>query len=282
MKLAFTLAAAAALVTACAQQPTAEKATVQRMYVLNCGESVTNDISRWSPGVNVGQSGEFGNNCYLIRHAKGWMLWDSGFSDSVAAMPDGLVAAGGALRAKMPKTLVSQLAEVGVKTTDITYIAFSHFHPDHSGNANLFPNATLYIQETEYDAIFGPTPQKFGFNPATYDKLKGNPVVKLKGDFDVFADGSVTILSTPGHTPGHQSLMVRLQRTGVVILSGDLAHFQSNWDNRRVPSMNFSGDQTTASMNKVAAIIVTEKAQFWINHDKAQSLKMPRPPAYFD
>lgn len=281
MKLAFALAAAA-LVAACAQHPAEEKATVQRMYVLNCGESVTSDISRWSPGVNVGQPGEFGNNCYLIRHAKGWMLWDTGFSDSVAAMPDGLVAAGGALRAKLPKTLVSQLAEVGVKTTDISYIAFSHFHPDHSGNANLFPNATLYIQETEYEAIFGPTPQKFGFNPATYDRLKGNPLVKLKGDFDVFADGSVTILSTPGHTPGHQSLMVRLQRTGVVILSGDLAHFQSNWDNRRVPSMNFSSPQTTASMEKVAAIIVTEKAQLWINHDKAQSLKMPRPPAYFD
>jgi glyoxylase-like metal-dependent hydrolase (beta-lactamase superfamily II) len=252
------------------------------MYVLNCGESVTTDISRWSPGVNVGQSWEFGNNCYLIRHAKGWMLWDTGFSDSVAAMPDGLVAAGGALRAKMPQTLVSQLAVVGVKTTEISYIAFSHFHPDHSGNANLFPNATLYIQETEYDAIFGPEPQKFGFNPATYGNLKANPVVKLKGDFDVFGDGSVTILSTPGHTPGHQVLMVRLQRTGVVILSGDMVHFQANWDARRVPGMNFNAAQSTASMQKVAAIMVTEKAQLWINHDKAQTQKMLRPPAYYD
>jgi glyoxylase-like metal-dependent hydrolase (beta-lactamase superfamily II) len=273
--------AAAALVAACAHQPETP-ATAQRMYVLHCGESTTTDISRWSPGVNVGQPGEFGNNCYLIRHAKGWMLWDTGFSDSVAAMPDGLVAAGGALRAKLPKTLVSQLAEVGVKTTEISYIAFSHFHPDHSGNANLFPNATLYIQETEYEAIFGPTPQKFGFVPATYDKLRANPVVKLKGDYDVFGDGSVMILSTPGHTPGHQSLLVRLQRTGVVILSGDLTHFQANWDARRVPGMNFNSDQTMASMNRVAALVVTEKAQFWINHDKVQSAKMPRPPAYLD
>jgi glyoxylase-like metal-dependent hydrolase (beta-lactamase superfamily II) len=274
--------AVAALVAACAHQETADKATVQRMYVLNCGESTTTDISRWSPGVNVGQPGEFGNNCYLIRHAKGWMLWDSGFSDAVAAMPDGLVAAGGALRAKMTKTLVSQLGEVGVKTTEIHYIAFSHFHPDHSGNANLFPNATLYIQETEYDAIFGPEPQKFGFNPATYGNLKANPVVRLKGDHDVFGDGSVMILSTPGHTPGHQSLLVRLQKTGVVILSGDLTHFQANWDARRVPGMNFNRDQTMASMDKVAALVVTEKAQFWINHDKVQSAKMPRPPAYLD
>jgi len=281
MKLAFTLAAAAALVAACAHQTTETPATAQRLYVLSCGEAVTPDVSRWSPGVNVGQSWEFSDNCYLIRHAKGWMLWDSGYSDSLAATPDGVVLPNGS-RAKMPKTLVSQLAEIGVKPADISYLAFSHSHADHVGNANLFTNATLYIQETEYEAAFGPTPQKFGFNPAVYDKLKGNPVVKLKGDFDVFADGSVTILSTPGHTPGHQSLMVRLQRTGVVILSGDVAHFQSNWDNRRVPGFNFSRDESLASMNRVAAIIVTEKAQLWINHDKAQSLKMLRLPAYYD
>jgi glyoxylase-like metal-dependent hydrolase (beta-lactamase superfamily II) len=112
--------------------------------------------------------------------------------------------------------------------------------------------------------------------------LRANPVVKLKGDFDVFGDGSVTILSTPGHTPGHQSLMVRLQRTGVVILSGDMVHFQSNWDNRRVPGFNFNRDQSVESMNRVAAIMVTEKAQLWINHDKAQTQKMLRPPAYYD
>jgi glyoxylase-like metal-dependent hydrolase (beta-lactamase superfamily II) len=274
--------AVAALVAACAHQDDPQKATVQRMYVFNCGESTTNDVSRWSPGVNVGQPWTFSNNCYLIRHAKGWMLWDSGLSDGIAAMPDGLVALGGALRMKMPKTLASQLAELGLKPTDVSHVAFSHFHPDHAGNANLLTGGTLYIQETEYDAIFGPTPQKFGFNPAGYDKLRANPVVKLKGDHDVFGDGSVVILSTPGHTPGHQALLVRLQKTGVVILSGDLTHFQANWEARRVPGMNFNADQTKASMDKVAALLLTEKAQFLINHDRAQSAKMPRPPAYLD
>lgn len=274
--------AAAALVAACTHPGAEAPATAQRMYVLNCGESVTTDVSRWSPGVNVGQSWEFSSNCYLIKHAKGWMLWDSGFPDTIAAMPDGLVMAGGLLRAKVPKTLASQLAQIGVKPTDVSYVAFSHFHGDHVGNANLFTSATLYIQETEYAVAFGPEPQKSGFNPATYDKLRANAVVKLKGDYDVFGDGSVMILSTPGHTLGHQSLLVRLQKTGVVILSGDLTHFQANWDARRVPGMNFNRDQTMASMEKVAALVVTEKAQFWINHDKVQSAKMPRPPAYLD
>jgi glyoxylase-like metal-dependent hydrolase (beta-lactamase superfamily II) len=273
---------AVVLVVACAHQEAAEKATVQRMYVLNCGEAVVPDVSRWSPGVDVGQSREFSDNCYLIRHAKGWMLWDSGYPDSLAATPEGVVSPATGARAKLPKTLVSQLAEIGVKPTEIHYVAFSHSHGDHIGNANLFTSATLYIQEPEYEAAFGPTPQKFGFNPASYDKLRANPIVKLKGDFDVFGDGSVTILSTPGHTPGHQSLMVRMQKTGVVILSGDMVHFQSNWENRRVPGFNFNRDQSVASMNRVAAIMVTEKAQLWINHDKAQTAKMPRPPAYLD
>jgi N-acyl homoserine lactone hydrolase len=280
MRLAVVVAAA--LVAACTHHSAQAPATAQRMYVLSCGESVTTDVSRWSPGVNVGQSWEFSSNCYLIRHAKGWMLWDAGFPDTIAAMPDGMVMAGGLLRAKVPKTLSSQLAQIGVKPTDVSYVAFSHFHGDHVGNANLFTSATLYIQETEYAVAFGPEPQKSGFNPATYDKLRANPVVKLQGDYDVFGDGSVMILSTPGHTLGHQSLLVRLQKTGVVILSGDLTHFQANWDARRVPGMNFNRDQTMASMEKVAALVVTEKAQLWINHDKGQSAKMPRPPAFLD
>jgi len=281
-RIVVPLLAVAALAAGCSQMSEKSSSGIQRMYVFNCGESRTTDVSRWSPGVNVGQPWEFSNNCYLIRHAKGLMLWDSGLSDAIAAMPDGLVALGGALRMQMPKTLASQLAEVGVKTTDVTVIAFSHFHPDHAGNANLFPVATLYIQETEYEAIFGPTPQKFGFQPATYEKLRANPVMKLKGDYDVFGDGSVVILSTPGHTPGHQSLLVRMPKTGAVILSGDMVHFESNWTNRRVPGMNFNSAESVKSMDRVAGLIVQYNAQLWINHDKTQSARVPKSPQYLE
>ncbi len=282
IRIVVPLVAMAALAAGCTQMAEKSPAGIQRMYVFNCGESRTTDVSRWSPGVNVGQPWEFSNNCYLIRHSKGLLLWDTGFSDAVAAMPDGLVAAGGALHARLPKALSAQLAEVGVKTTDVTVIAFSHFHPDHAGNANLFPAATLYIQETEYEAVFGPTPQKFGFQPATYEKLRANPVVKLKGDQDVFGDGSVVILSTPGHTPGHQSLLVRLPKTGAVILSGDMVHFESNWTNRRVPGMNFNSAETVKSMDRVAGVIAQYNAQLWINHDKTQSARVPKAPQYLE
>ena len=257
-------------------------ASVERLYVMSCGESRTEDVSSWSPGVNVGQPRVFSNHCYLIRHAKGWMLWDTGNSDAIAAHPDGVSAAGGRLIARMPKTLASQLKELGVDPADIKYLALSHMHPDHTGNANLFAAATLYMQEAEYDVAFGPDAAKHNFNPATYDKLRGNPVVKLHGDHDVFGDGSVVIKSAPGHTIGHQALLVRLPNTGPVLLSGDLVHFEENWVNKRVPARNFDRDQSAKTMRAIEAFLAESKATVWINHDKAQSEHIRKAPAYIE
>jgi len=240
-------------------------------------------VSRWSPGVNVGKPGEFSSNCYLIRHAKGLMVCDSGINDSVAGMPEGFQRGKASPRYWLKKTFAAQLAEVGVTPAQVTHVAFSHTHGDHVGNANLFTAATLYIQQAEYDAAFGPDAvKKFNFEPANYDKLRGNRTIKLNGDYDVFGDGSVVILSTPGHTPGHQSLLVRLPKTGAVVLSGDAVHMQDNWVNRRVPSFNFSKEQSVASMEKLAGVIQESNAQLWINHDKPQSDRIPHAPAYVE
>jgi N-acyl homoserine lactone hydrolase len=268
------------LVAGCAGVGTERSAGVERLYVFNCGEARVKDVSRWSPGVNVGKQMDFSDNCYLIRHAKGLMMWDSGYSDALAAMPAGLDTPLSV--ARLPRTLASQLKEIGVSPAQITHLAFSHSHGDHVGNANLFTAATLYIQEPEYDAAFGPNAAKFNFVAANYDKLRGSPVVKLNGDRDVFGDGSVTLIATPGHTPGHQSLLVRLPKTGPVLLSGDLAHFQDNWANRRVPAFNFSKEASLKSMEKVAALIAATGATLWINHDKAQSEGIPHSPAYVE
>ena len=258
-------------------------AGLERMYVLDCGESETRDVSaNWSPGVNVGQPRLFSDNCYLIKHEKGLLLWDGGIPDAVAEKPEGVTVAGGLLVLKVIRTLQAQLKELDIAPDQVTHVAFSHFHGDHVGNANLFTTGTLYIQYPEYDAAFGSEPQKFGFNPANYEKLRASPVVKLSGDYDVFGDGSVVILSTPGHTPGHQSLLVRLPKTGPVVLSGDLTHFQENWENRRVPARNFNKEQTLASMAKVAAVLEKEKAALWINHDHAQSAAVPHAPKFLE
>lgn len=270
---------AAALLAATCLQPAVQAAGIERMVILYCGESETPDVSaNWSPGVDVGKSRQFSDNCYLIRHEKGLFLWDSGISDSVAAKPGGLTVANGMLVLKVARTLQAQLQELDIDPAQVTHLAFSHFHGDHVGNANLFTAATLYIQKPEYDAAFGAEPEKFGFNPALYEKLRGSPTVKLNGDHDVFGDGSVVILATPGHTPGHQSLLVKLPATGAVVLSGDATHFRENWENRRVPARNFDKAQTVASMEKIAGILKREKAMLWINHDQEQSAGLPHAP----
>ena len=250
------------------------KPGVEKLYILNCGEGTSSDVSRWSPGVDEGKSIDFVDNCYLIKHAQGWMLWDTGIPDAVAAMPNGLVPADPkGLFWHRPKTLAAQLDELGVKPSDIKIVAVSHTHPDHIGNVEMFPAAMLYVQKAEYEWPGANSQPRF--QPA-------HPVTKLEGDRDVFGDGSVIILSTPGHTPGHQSLLVKLPHTGAVVLSGDAVHFKSNWDNRRVPSLNFNKEQTVASMQKISDTMTKENAQFWINHDKPQRDGLKMSPAFYD
>src|SRR5262249_25897336 len=128
----------AALVLA-AMVTTAGAQGLERLFVLDCGVNQGKDQSRWSPGVNEGKPIEFSDNCYLIRHAKGLLLWDTGIPDAVAAMPDGMVVANGAITQRRAKTLAAQLAEIGVKPAGITYVAVSHTHGDHVGNVALFP-----------------------------------------------------------------------------------------------------------------------------------------------
>ena len=279
LALAWLGAALGALAAGCVAMAPATSG-VQRLYVLYCGEAQIPDVSPWSPGVNVGQAAVFSVNCYLIRHGTEWMLWDSGYPDSLVEKPEGIV--GPRSRALRSKTLVSQLAEIGVAPNQISRLAFSHFHGDHVGNADLFSTATLYIQKPEYDAAFGAEPAKYGFAPATYERLRASRIVKLEGDFDVFGDGSVVVLSTPGHTPGHQSLLVKLPKTGALVLSGDAVHFKSNWENRGVPSGNTDKDKTLASMQRISEVLAKEKAQLWINHDKAQRDSLKMAPAYYD
>lgn len=268
------------LTAACANMTDQKQGTVERMYVLYCGEGTAPDQSRWSPGVNVGKPITLSNSCYLIKHPKGWMLWETGYSESIASMseyPTPVLT----WRWKGPKTLSAQLAEIGVSPSQIAYLGFSHAHPDHVGNGSLFPTATLYVQEAEYDFYLGPK-GKPPAAPANWEKLRSNPVVKLHGDYDVFGDGSVTILSSAGHTPGHQSLLVRLPKTGPVLLTGDAAHFKDNWDNRRAPVQNYDREQTVKSMDRLANIAAANHAQVWINHDPEQTSRLKKAPAYIE
>jgi N-acyl homoserine lactone hydrolase len=273
-KITLALAVAALVLSGHAVLAQSEKTGVEKLYILNCGEGTAGDISRWTPGLNEGKTMDFVDSCYLVKHAKGWFLWDTGIADAVAAMPNGLAPADPkAVSWRRPKTLAAQLEQLGLKPDDVKMMAVSHTHPDHTGNVELFPQAMLYVQKAEYDWPGANNEPRF---------KPSHPVELLAGDKDVFGDGSVTILSTPGHTPGHQSLLVKLPKTGAVVLSGDAVHFKDNWDNRRVPSMNANKDQSTASMQKIADTLSKEKAQLWINHDKVQRDGQKMSPEFYD
>jgi glyoxylase-like metal-dependent hydrolase (beta-lactamase superfamily II) len=275
MKRAWSMMAAVAalLLTALPARAAEGPSGLERLYVLDCGWAHAVDQSRWSPGVNVGVPIDISGNCYLVKHKQGYLLWDTGISDRVAALPDGFSAGNGAMVWHRAKTLVAELAELGVKPDDIRYVAISHTHADHSGNIEEFPRSTLLMQGAEWE--FGQKAQPPLFKA-------DHPVMKLDGDKDVFGDGSVVILSTPGHTPGHQSLLVDLPKTGPVILSGDVVHFKSNWDNRRVPGFNADKEKSAASMQRVADVMAERHAQLWINHDKPQSDALKRAPDYYE
>ena len=280
IKLAALVCAAATAAGCSPMSPsTSSPVGVQRLYVLDCGQLKVPDIAPWTDGAHAGEPRTFSDNCYLIRHGADWMLWDSGLSD---ALLDKTANGPRGMQMSRSKTLVGQLADLGVSPDQITVLAFSHSHQDHIGNANLFTHATVYVQSKEYAAMYGATPEKFGFAPAVYSSLKANTIKQIDGDYDVFGDGSVELLFTPGHTPGHQSLLVRLPHTGAVILSGDVAHFQENFDLRRAPGFNYDAEQSKQSMDKIAAVMQKEHAQLWINHDAQQSATIRHSPEFYD
>ncbi len=208
------------------------------LYVFECGTILSRDVSMFSPGVDQGKEKLLTDSCYLIRHPDGDLIWDTGLPDQIGK--DGIDAFEGQFHMSVTHPYADQLAEIDVDPGDIKLLAISHFHSDHTGNANLFKNAQLIIQQEEYDAAFGAEPEKFGFNPASYSEIDRDKIKILEGDYDVFGDGSVVIKRAVGHTPGHQMLFVKLPQTGPVLLSGDLYHFTSNREHQRVPAFNFS------------------------------------------
>jgi len=284
MKPAFLFIAALTLASGCATPvPGRQAAAVERLYVIECGENHAKDVSSWT---NVpedkGKPYVFSNNCYLIQHRNGWMLWDSGNADRIGAA--GQANPRGTLTAYMQKPLVASLKEIGLSPSDIRYFAMSHSHGDHSGNANLFAASRIYMQTAEYNAIHGPAPEKMGIPPANFKDLPEANIVKLNGDHDVFGDGSVIIKSTPGHTPGHQSLLVNLKKTGPILLSGDLYHYPAERTLKNFNPLANLGDpaQEAASKAKVEALLKQKHAKIWIQHDILADAKLRKSPGYYE
>jgi N-acyl homoserine lactone hydrolase len=211
---------------------------------------------------------QFVFSCYLVKHDNDYLLWDTGHSMQAPNVA--------------PKvSLVDQLAKLNVKPDQIKYVGISHYHADHTGQVASFPNSTLLIGAKEWEAITAPKPaQGVNFKPFEH-WIKGEGKVEPQAvDKDVFADGSVIVLRTPGHTPGHQSLLVKLAQMGPVILSGDAVHFHENYDSDGVPWFNFDRAQTVASIERIKKIAANLKATLIIQHDARDIDKLPVLPAF--
>jgi len=257
---------------------TEDKNTV-KLFVFDCGDITVSDVSVFSPGVDKGKLKKLTNSCYLIKHPQGNLIWDTGLPDGLAKMKNGKT--NGPFHLQVKNTLESQLKELGLTPKDITHLGISHFHFDHTGNANLFTKAQLFIQKAEYKAAFGKNAKKYHFSPDSYSKLDRKMIKVLNGNHDVFGDGIVTIKPAPGHTPGHQVLYLNLPEFGPLVLSGDLYHFTKNRKHKRVPSFNFDKKQTLVSMDKIEKFVKKSKAKFWIQHDKEQNQNIKHSPEYY-
>jgi glyoxylase-like metal-dependent hydrolase (beta-lactamase superfamily II) len=217
---------------------------------------------------------------YLIVHPRGTLMFDSGGIPDSAFTTDGTEVKQGIMTAR--RQLKPQLAAAGYKPANITYFALSHYHSDHTANANDFAGATWIVQKAERDAMFAEKPASI-MQQAQFSALKTAKTKLLDNeDFDVFGDGMVVLKSTPGHTPGHQVLFVRLARTGPVLLAGDLYHYPEERSTGKVPTFEFNADQSRASREKVEAFLKQTGARLWIEHDIATHTPLPFAPAFVD
>jgi glyoxylase-like metal-dependent hydrolase (beta-lactamase superfamily II) len=213
-------------------------------------------------------------SCYLIRHGKDYMLWDTGLGEELIAKPE----ENADQRVSLKRSIVDQLKQIGVTPDQIGTIGISHFHFDHTGQASRFPKARLLIGQADWTMLKGDDARLKGARVHLANWLTGpGKVEPVASDADVFKDGSVVMLGLPGHTPGHSGLLVRLA-SGPVLLSGDQYHFTEAVKNRGVPSFNTNRADTLASHDRFDRIAVNTGAKVIIQHEPSDVAKLPAFP----
>jgi N-acyl homoserine lactone hydrolase len=261
-----------------AQHPKAVKSV--RLYIFDCGVIHTTTVDAYSLKNDEVGSTEMAIPCLMVVHPKGVLMWDNGDIPDSAFKPGGGPASAGVVTQDKP--LLPQMAAVGYTPADVKYLAMSHYHGDHVANANAFAGSTWLVRKVERDKMFGDTPIPRS-DPANYKMLKDSKTVIIdKDQYDVFGDGKVIIISTPGHTPGHQSLYLKLAKTGPVVLSGDLYHYPEERSLHRLPVAEFDKEQTAASRAQLDVFLKNTGAQLWIQHDFLGNKKLKKAPDFYD
>jgi N-acyl homoserine lactone hydrolase len=251
-----------------------------RLYIFDCG--VIKGLGVDLFGFKAGEVPvrDFFVPCYLVVHPRGTMMWDVGVIADTAFKADGAPVTDG--RSTVNKPLLPQLAALGYTPADITYLSMSHYHSDHTANANAFAGSTWLVRLAERDIMFNP-PQGAIVQTASFASLKMAKTRILNDDeFDVFGDGTVVIKSAPGHTPGHTVLFLKLKKFGPLVVAGDLYHYPEERTMNRFPSFEFSKEQSAKSRADMDVFLKKTGAQMWIEHDAATNATLKKAPDYYE
>jgi N-acyl homoserine lactone hydrolase len=277
---AACVTAALAASTAGLAQGRAKPPATPRLYIFDCGVIKGLGVELFGFKKDEVPIRDFFVPCYLVAHPKGTLMWDVGVIPDTAFKGDGAPVTEGA--STVAKPLLPQLAALGYTPADITYLGLSHYHSDHTANANAFAGSTWLVRPADRDAMFAEKPAGI-IQQGTFSALKISKTTLLVNDeHDVFGDGTVVIKSAPGHTPGHQVLFLKLKKTGPVLIAGDLYHYPEERTMNRFPSFEFNKEQSAASRAAIDAFLKKNNAQMWIEHDAATNAKLKKAPEFYE
>ncbi|MFB6171278.1 MAG: N-acyl homoserine lactonase family protein [Haloarculaceae archaeon] len=215
---------------------------------------------------------------YLIEHPEGLVVVDTGLSHEMLDDPASYGPYGAAfMDAFLPAIEYgpdmhprAHLEAAGYDPADVDYVVMTHLHSDHAGQIDAFPDAEFLVQERELRYAHWPVPvQEVFYLEGDFDVLRSDAydVTPLDGEYDVFGDGSVRTIPTPGHTPGHQSVVLELPESGTVILGADVAHMQDGYDREHLASFNWDLSESIASLRDVKARARRTDANVYVTHD---------------
>lgn len=266
----------------------AQSAGEIRLYVLDGGELEASPSSYNLRDDEVGST-LLALSSFLIVHPQGVLLWEAGAVPDQERVMEGVGARQIVIRsdeAERPvhlgPSLTSQLEAIGYAPADVTHLALSHFHWDHSANANTFAHATWLVRPEERAAMFPDEPLHNSARPMTYEALRSaNRIDIADEEYDVFDDGKVILKAARGHSPGHQVLYVELAETGGVVLSGDLYHYPEERTLDRLPRSDWDVAQTQEARVAVEEFLARKNAALWIEHDMLAHRALKKAPAFY-
>ncbi|WP_202924499.1 AttM family quorum-quenching N-acyl homoserine lactonase [Photorhabdus bodei] len=226
---------------------------------------------------------------FLLTHPNGHTLIDGGNAAEAATDPKGYW--GTITKAYWPvmredEGCVAQVKKLGIDPADIRYVVQSHLHLDHTGAIGRFPNATHIVQRREYEYAY--TPDWFsagGYIRKDFDRpgLKWEFLDGERNDmFDVYGDGTLKTVFTPGHSPGHQSLLVTLPNSGNLLLTIDAAYTLDHWEERALPGFLTSTTETVRSVQKLRHLAKRTNAIVVTGHDPDAWPTFRKAPEYYD